>query len=87
MRMDPNDAKVIAARNLTKGVTLDDLQEVARDYGALADFVEAQIERIQAATQLNAPLLVVLEPPRALRPHIEQPLPSSEQSSRAGTDS
>jgi hypothetical protein len=85
--MDPNDAKVIAARNLTKGVTLDDLQEVARDYGALADFVEAQIERIQAATQLNAPLLVVLKPPRALRPHTEPPRPSSEQSSRAGTDS
>ena len=48
--MDPNDAKVIAARNLTKGATLDDLQEVARDYSALADLVE-DIERIQAATQ------------------------------------
>ena len=48
--MDPNDAKVIAARNLTKGATLDDLQEVARDYSALADAVEARIERVQAAT-------------------------------------
>ena len=85
--MDPNDATVVPARNLTKGATLDDLQEVARDYSALADFVEAQIERIQAATQLNAPLLAALEPPRALRPHTEPPRPLSGQSSRAGTDS
>jgi len=53
MRMDPNDATVIAARNLTEGAT-QELREAARDLralspaSALANLVEAKIERRMA---------------------------------------
>ena len=52
--MDSNDAKTMAARNLTDGATLDELRQAARDLralssaSALADLVEAKIERMLA---------------------------------------
>ena len=55
--MDTNDAKIMAARKLTEGASVDELREVARDLralspdSALADLVEAEIERIRAVTR------------------------------------
>ena len=50
--MDPKDANALAARNLTKDATLEELREAARDLralspdSALAELVEAKIESI-----------------------------------------
>jgi hypothetical protein len=52
--MDLKDAKAMAARNLIKDATLDELREAARDLralspdSALADLVEAKIEIMSA---------------------------------------
>jgi hypothetical protein len=53
-RMDSNDAKAIAAKNLIDGATVDELRKAANDLralspkSALADLVEAKIERLLA---------------------------------------
>jgi len=55
--MDHNDLTAMAARNLTEGATLEELREAARDLralspeSALADLVEAKIERIVAESE------------------------------------
>ena len=55
--MDHNDLTAMAARNLTEGATLEELSEAARDLralspeSALADLVEAKIERILAESE------------------------------------
>jgi len=55
--MDHNDLTAMAARNLTEGATLEELSEAARDLralspeSALADLVEAKIERIVAESE------------------------------------
>ena len=55
--MDHNDLTAMAARNLTEGATLEELREAARDLralspeSALADLVEAKIERILAESE------------------------------------
>jgi hypothetical protein len=52
--MDSHDAKTIAAKNLIDGATVDELREAANDLrvfspeSALADLVEAKIERMLA---------------------------------------
>jgi hypothetical protein len=52
--MDSDDAKVIAAKNLIDSATVDELREAANDLralspkSALADLVEAKIERMLA---------------------------------------
>ncbi len=52
--MHSNDAKAIAAKNLIDGATVDELREAANDLralspeSALADLVEAKIERMLA---------------------------------------
>ena len=52
--MNHKDAKSIAVENLTKDATLDELREAVRDLrtlspdSALADLVEAKIERVLA---------------------------------------
>jgi hypothetical protein len=52
--MDLKDATTIAARNLTKNATLDELRQAVRDLralspnSALADLVEAKIDSVSA---------------------------------------
>jgi hypothetical protein len=52
--MGSNDAKAIAAKNLIDGATVDELREAVNDLrvlspeSALADLVEAKIERMLA---------------------------------------
>lgn len=52
--MNFNEAKAIAAKNLIDGATVDELREAAYDLralspeSALADLVEAKIERLLA---------------------------------------
>jgi hypothetical protein len=52
--MDSNEANAIAAKNLIDGATVDELREAANDLralspeSALADLVEAKIERMLA---------------------------------------
>ena len=52
--MDHKDAKFMAVENLTQDATLDELREAVRDLralspdSALADLVEAKIERVLA---------------------------------------
>ena len=58
--MHSNDAKAIAAKNLTNGATMDELREAANDLralspeSALADLVEAKIERMLAEGEQTA---------------------------------
>ena len=58
--MDLNDAKALAARNLTKDATLEELREAAQDLralspdSALAELVEAKIESILADRESDA---------------------------------
>jgi hypothetical protein len=58
--MDSNDAKTIAAKNLIDGATVDELREAANDLralspeSALADLVEAKIERMLAEGEQTA---------------------------------
>jgi hypothetical protein len=55
--MDSIDAKAMAARTLTKGATLEELRDAARDLralspeSALADLVEAKIEQMTAESE------------------------------------
>ena len=59
--MDANDAKAMAARNLTEGATLEVLRETARHLralsrdSALADVVEAKIEQLLAESAQTEP--------------------------------
>jgi hypothetical protein len=58
--MHSNDAKAIAAKNLIDGATVDELREAANDLralspeSALADLVEAKIERMLAEGEQTA---------------------------------
>ena len=58
--MDSHEAKAIAAKNLIDGATVDELRQVANDLralspeSALADLVEAKIERMLAEGQQTA---------------------------------
>ena len=58
--MDSHDAKAIAATNLIDGATVDELREAVNDLrvlspeSALADLVEAKIERMLAEDEQTA---------------------------------
>ena len=57
--MHSNDAKAITAKNLIDGATVDELREAVNDLralspeSALADLVEAKIERMLTESELS----------------------------------